>query len=93
MTNLGFQKDKHELRGHVVICSSDYEQELSSYPQCFPKHCGRYISDKIVDENEVEILLNLAKQGTCFKLLEYGVLMETSEFVESKMSILFLPKL
>lgn len=63
MSNLGFQKDKHDLRGHVVICSSDYEQELSAYPQCFPKHCGRYISDKIVSESEMNILLNLAKEG------------------------------
>ncbi|KAI4472197.1 prolyl hydroxylase-related [Holotrichia oblita] len=63
MSNLGFQKDKHDLRGHVVICSSDYEQELSTYPQCFPKHCGRYISDKIVTESETNVLLDLAKEG------------------------------
>ncbi|KAI4472193.1 prolyl hydroxylase-related [Holotrichia oblita] len=56
-------KDKHDLRGHVVICSSDYEQELSTYPQCFPKHCGRYISDKIVTESETNVLLDLAKEG------------------------------
>lgn len=63
MSNLGFQKERYDLRGHVVICSSDYEQELSTYPQCFPKHCGRYISDKIITDNEVDILLKLAKEG------------------------------
>lgn len=63
MTNLGFQKDKHDLRGQVVICSSDYEQELSTYPRCFPKHCGRYISDKIISDSEANALFSLAKQG------------------------------
>lgn len=60
-----FALQKHVLQNRrlTVKCDKDFSTEVSQYPGCIPKECGRIVSDKIVTANEAEILLNLAKKG------------------------------
>ncbi|KAK4877483.1 hypothetical protein RN001_009989 [Aquatica leii] len=62
-TSLGRQKEILQQRGQAFQCDSDYLEEINSFPSCIPKKCGRYISDKIVTINDVDILLKIAKRG------------------------------
>lgn len=64
-TALATQKDVLQQRGQSFECDHDFNVEISQYPGCVPKKCGRYVSDKIVTANEAAILLNLAKKGLC----------------------------
>lgn len=55
-----------ELRTQKLDCSSPYFEEITKYAGCIPADCGRFVSDKIVDTVEVDLLLNLAKIGFQF---------------------------
>lgn len=54
------------LRVHRFDCSKSYLAEVTEFPKCVPEHCGRFVSDSLVDSMEVEKLREIAEQG--FKL-------------------------
>uniref|UniRef100_A0A8D8H8Z5 2-oxoglutarate and iron-dependent oxygenase domain-containing protein 3 n=1 Tax=Culex pipiens TaxID=7175 RepID=A0A8D8H8Z5_CULPI len=60
------QRETLELRSQKLDCSKPFFEEIAKYSGCIPAHCGRFVSDKIVGGAEVDILLNLAKQGFRF---------------------------
>lgn len=62
-TALATQKDILQQRGQSFQCDEEFKVEISQYPGCLPKKCGRYVSDRIVTTNEVDVLLHLAKKG------------------------------
>lgn len=62
-TSLALQKDVLQQRGQSFKCDDDFAVEISQYPGCTPKKCGRYVSDKIVTATEADVLLNLGKKG------------------------------
>ncbi|CAK9819035.1 2-oxoglutarate and iron-dependent oxygenase domain-containing protein 3 [Anthophora quadrimaculata] len=60
---LAKQKEILLSRTQNVECSSDYESEISKYPECVPEKCGRIISDKLVSSTETDVLLKIAVNG------------------------------
>ncbi|XP_055550799.1 2-oxoglutarate and iron-dependent oxygenase domain-containing protein 3-like [Wyeomyia smithii] len=60
------QKETLELRTQKLDCSKPYFEEIAKYSGCIPVYCGRFVSDTIVSQEEVEILLNLARSGFKF---------------------------
>ncbi|KAB0796024.1 hypothetical protein PPYR_10085 [Photinus pyralis] len=72
-TPLAKQKDVVQRRGQVFECDSNYLTEVKQFANCEPKKCGRYISDKIVTTNEVEVLLKIAKRGFALGSSDRGV--------------------
>lgn len=62
-TSLAKYKEVLQHRGQKVECDDAYLEEIRQYAACVPKHCGRYVSDKLVTANEAEILLKIAKKG------------------------------
>lgn len=65
-TNLAKQSELYNKRGQHVECSSEYLKDIQKYSGCIPNKCGRYISDKIVTQQEANILLQLAQRGGNF---------------------------
>ncbi|KAJ8943749.1 hypothetical protein NQ318_011960 [Aromia moschata] len=61
-TVLAKQNELHQRRGQNIDCSSEYLDDIKQYPECVPKRCGRYVSDKIVTSHEADTLLNLAQK-------------------------------
>ncbi|KAF5272521.1 hypothetical protein FQR65_LT17363 [Abscondita terminalis] len=62
-TSLGRQKEVLQQRGQAFECDPEYLEEINGFPACVPKKCGRYISDKIVTSNDIDVLLRIAKRG------------------------------
>lgn len=63
--SLAKQSELYSKRGQHVDCSTEYLNDIKQYSGCVPNKCGRYISDKIVTQQEAEILLKLAQRGKC----------------------------
>lgn len=63
--NFAKQSELYSQRGQHVECSTEYLNDVKQYPGCVPNKCGRYVSDKIVTQQEAEILLKLAQRGKC----------------------------
>lgn len=49
--------------GKAVECSASYLADVNKYKGCFPKDCGRFVTDHIVSQIEAEDLLNIAARG------------------------------
>lgn len=62
-TTLAKFEDVLQHRGQKLDCDDSYLEEIKQYSGCVPKHCGRYVSDKLVTANEADILLKIAKKG------------------------------
>ncbi|XP_033350688.1 2-oxoglutarate and iron-dependent oxygenase domain-containing protein 3-like [Bombus vosnesenskii] len=60
---LAKQKEILLSRTVNVRCSSDYEAEISTYPECVPERCGRIVTDKLVSSTETDVLLKMAVNG------------------------------
>ncbi|XP_004533878.1 2-oxoglutarate and iron-dependent oxygenase domain-containing protein 3 [Ceratitis capitata] len=61
-TKFALAKEKLPLRIEKFECSNGYKAEISRYPNCVPKKCGRFVSDQLVEHDEVEVLLDLASK-------------------------------
>lgn len=61
--NFAKQSELYSKRGQHVECSAEYLNDIKQYEGCVPKKCGRYVSDKIVTQQEADILLKLAQRG------------------------------
>lgn len=48
-------------------CDKEYLNEIAEFSACVPTKCGRFVTDSLVNESEVNLLLDLAKYG-----LSYG---------------------
>ncbi|XP_058450202.1 2-oxoglutarate and iron-dependent oxygenase domain-containing protein 3-like [Malaya genurostris] len=59
-------KETLELRTQKLDCSKPYFDEIAKFSGCIPIHCGRFVSDKVVEPAEVDVLLNLARSGFQF---------------------------
>lgn len=57
------QSESYNKRGQHIECSTAYLDDVQQYPGCLPNKCGRYVSDKIVTQQEAEILIKLAQRG------------------------------
>lgn len=64
-TSLAKQSELYNVRGQNVECSTEYLTDIKQYSGCIPKSCGRYVSDKIVTQQEADILLKLTQRGKC----------------------------
>lgn len=62
-TNFAKQSELYGQRGQHVECSTKYLNDVKQYPGCVPNKCGRYVSDKIVTQQEADILRKLAQRG------------------------------
>lgn len=54
------------LRVQRFDCSESYLKEITEFPKCVPTHCGRFVSDSLVDNMELTKLQEIAVEG--FKL-------------------------
>lgn len=61
--SLARQKDVLTSRSQTVDCSKEFSKELSSYPGCVPEKCGRVVTDKLISNSEVDVLLKIANAG------------------------------
>ncbi|XP_059061522.1 2-oxoglutarate and iron-dependent oxygenase domain-containing protein 3-like [Achroia grisella] len=50
-------------KGQIIECSPEYLKELDKYEGCFPKDCKRFVTDKVISEQEADKLLTIAKKG------------------------------
>ncbi|VEN45674.1 unnamed protein product [Callosobruchus maculatus] len=55
-------KEIYDMKGYMLECDDEYKKDVSQYPGCIPKFCGRFVSDKIVTAVEADILLKFAKK-------------------------------
>lgn len=55
--------DNYQRYTKQVDCSTNYDKEKSSFPACFPKRCGRVITDGLVTIDDATKLLGIAKKG------------------------------
>lgn len=60
---LAKQAEVYEQRHQTVDCDTNYLNEIKNFKGCYPKKCGRYVSDNTVRPNEAETLLHLAQKG------------------------------
>lgn len=56
-------KETLPLRTHFFDCSPAYLAEVSKFPACAPKRCGRLVTDALLQDFEVDALLELATAG------------------------------
>lgn len=63
---LAKQKEIIQGRGQSIQCSEDYKNEVNAFPGCVPEKCGRAVSDRLVTEQEAEMLLDIGKRGLSF---------------------------
>lgn len=50
------QKEHIAYRSQNIPCSESFSQEISKYPNCVPKFCGRVVIDTLVTLEEVQVL-------------------------------------
>lgn len=55
--------ERYDQIGLEVECSKEYEEEVTKFPGCVPKRCGRLVSDNLVSPSEAGALLSLANRG------------------------------
>ncbi|XP_067625534.1 2-oxoglutarate and iron-dependent oxygenase domain-containing protein 3-like isoform X2 [Eurosta solidaginis] len=60
-TKFAAANEKLPLRLQKFECSESYKTEIRRYPNCVPQKCGRFVSDHLVEENEVNVLLSLVR--------------------------------
>lgn len=60
------RKESIIFRSQNLDCSAEYLSELLEFKDCIPKKCGRFVTDSLVIDKEVKILLDLAKTGLSF---------------------------
>ena len=61
-TKFALTKETLPLRMQKFPCSYSYLQDIKDYAQCRPLKCGRFVSDKLVEPKEAELLLDLAQR-------------------------------
>jgi len=42
---------------------SDYKQDRVQFPTCAPKFCGRFFTDSVINDDDTDALLRIAKKG------------------------------
>lgn len=60
-TKFATVRENLPLRMQKFKCSEEYDEEMKKFPQCVPKKCGRFVADKLIENKEVELLLNMAE--------------------------------
>ncbi|XP_037959568.1 2-oxoglutarate and iron-dependent oxygenase domain-containing protein 3-like [Teleopsis dalmanni] len=60
-TKFGLVRENLLLRMQKFECASSYAEEIQAFPECVPNKCGRFITDKLIEAAEGEILLDLAR--------------------------------
>lgn len=60
------RKESIIFRSQNLDCSPEYLSELLEFKSCMPNKCGRFVTDSLVVDKEVKILLDLAKTGLSF---------------------------
>lgn len=60
------RKESIIFRAQDLDCATDYLNEIAEFSTCVPNKCGRFVTDSLVNEQEVKILLDLAKKGLSF---------------------------
>ena len=60
-TKFASVRENLPLRIQKFRCSKEYEEEMKKFPQCVPKKCGRFVADKLIENKEIELLLNMAE--------------------------------
>lgn len=60
------RKESIIFRSQNLDCSPEYLSELLEFKSCMPTKCGRFVTDSLVVDKEVETLLKLAKTGLSF---------------------------
>lgn len=56
-------KENLHLRTQFFECAPAYAAEVAAFPECAPKRCGRLVTDALLLEHEVDVLLELAQAG------------------------------
>lgn len=54
------------FRSQNLDCAADYLSEVKEFKNCVPDKCGRFVTDSLATEEEVKLLLDLAKTGLSF---------------------------
>lgn len=67
-TKFALAREDIILRVQRFDCSESYLSEITEFPKCVPTHCGRFVSDSLVDAMEVTKLREIAEEG--FQLSE-----------------------
>lgn len=49
--------DKSEFYQNVTCDTNDYSNDKINFKTCAPKNCARYFTDKVISDNEANILL------------------------------------
>lgn len=62
-TNFAKHSELYINRGQHLECGKEYIEDIKQYLGCVPNKCGRYVSDKIVTQQESDVLLKLAQRG------------------------------
>lgn len=57
------QREILPLRFQPLKCNADYQKDVAQFEGCVPKSCGRFVSDKLITEDEIKTLLQFAKAG------------------------------
>lgn len=61
------RKESIIFRSQNVDCSPEFLSEMLEFKACMPNKCGRFVTDSLATEQDVQQLLSLAKAG-----LEFG---------------------
>ncbi|KAL5279637.1 OGFOD3 family protein [Megaselia abdita] len=62
-TKFAQAKEDIILRVQRFDCSESYLSEINDFSKCVPKHCGRFVTDSLVDSMEIEKLREIASKG------------------------------
>lgn len=54
------------FRAQDLDCSTEYLNEITQFATCVPNKCGRFVTDSLATEQEVNALIDLAKRGMSF---------------------------
>ncbi|XP_036341535.1 2-oxoglutarate and iron-dependent oxygenase domain-containing protein 3-like [Rhagoletis pomonella] len=60
-TKFSSVNEELQLRAQKFECSKSYKAEIRQFRNCVPRKCGRFVSDQLVQVNEAETLLSLAR--------------------------------
>lgn len=60
-TKFASVRESLPLRMQKFKCSNEFEEEMKRFPQCVPTKCGRFVADKLIENKEIELLLNMAE--------------------------------
>lgn len=62
-TKFALVRENIALRVQKFDCSKSYLSDLTEFPKCVPEHCGRFVSDSLVDSMEIAKLREIAEEG------------------------------